>query len=192
MIIKNIGIMGPPVSGKTTTLIKLSKAHKTEPIKDLYLDEQGMKLNHIIHWKFINKEYNLNFYTLPGPVVYAHEMYPFILSMSDIVIYYFHYEMESKYAYEHEIDYLGRHACVAKRLNKLWTDIPWVFVINKKMFIENENYQVFQLPTKISAIYRPTFEILEDLRDNVIYADTYKGIGIDLIWKRIWDILSIE
>lgn len=176
---KTIGILGRPIAGKTTTLQELSKRYNLNVVNDIFLDEERNR--HLKNIQFAVENIDVEIYTLPGPVFYMDELYKFILSRADIVFYFHNLEMDYKYDNDVELDYFHHHYYIANKLNKLWTDIPWQFVLNKRRYVQFTDFKEIQFDTIVPI----------DLQQQALRTDTYRGIGIELIWQRILELIHI-
>jgi hypothetical protein len=157
---KGISICGAPLVGKTEILRRLSKL--TGPRKPSW---KG-RLDRYACLRIANELCKVKVRSFTGSIFYRDEAYSYLLSRADIVVYVFSPDMESSFQskiFEHYIR-------IAKELNKFWTDIPWIFVFNK-----------VDRGSKFPDIKQAP----DNLEELLIRTIAYKGIGIDLLWKRI-------
>ncbi len=125
-----VGICGAPLSGKATLLRAMSKRLNAGAPREA-LDDTGR----LRSFEATSRERRWRFICTTGHIFYERAMIHRILDEVQVVCYVFastgaaadvaeedeQYQLERFYAHESEAQELGRH----------WTDVPWVFVLNK-------------------------------------------------------------
>lgn len=166
MICKNISICGAPLAGKAS-LIKVLK-QKYEGVfyrKTVEGSLIGIRI------KKASQEFIV--YTSSGVHWEVEEVVTELLLGTDLVVYLFSTCVEQE---EMQIQYFEIYKNTAQRLGKLWSEIPWIFVLN-----EIGGKLIF--PEGIYLHLETQFELI---RVNV-----QSGDGVDLLWKQILKTAAI-
>ena len=67
------------------------------------------------------------------------------------------------------------YVTAAKELKATWTDVPWLFVLNK-IDLKQGNPLIHRIP--------------EEYRDQIIQTCATDGRGVDILWQRILDTVA--
>jgi hypothetical protein len=172
MVNKSIGICGSPLVGKLGILEAFATFGQINKKINYRFEIDNTKFEVIRCLKTVIDNNILIFYTTFGAIFYEPQTFEHILSKVDIVIYVF--SSSKRVIVQHQIDRFNLYVTIAKKIKKLWTDVPWIVVVT-------------DINTTLDKITFPNIEIPVQLQNNIVpIALHYLGNqGVDLLLDKI-------
>ena len=116
---------------------------------------------------------SLHFQWLGGSIFYPEEMNRKALKNAEMVVYVVSTNDIGGPGFQEEK--WDEYVTAAKELKATWTDVPWLFVLNK-IDLKQGNPLIHRIP--------------EEYRDQIIQTCATDGRGVDILWQRILDTVA--
>lgn len=193
MMTNRIAVCGAPLAGKRTFLEALARetnvpARMVSESSRVSLARQVLTVQELDSISNLFIPYNdreINLYTASGALWRPHKIYNYLLSQADAVVYVFSnliFDLDESAQQEAQEKIFAKHVELAKKHGKLWTQIPWIVVVNKADVGPEIKGTDFSLPSQL-----PDY-----LKTRSIRTIAYKGVGDDLVWQRILEAVQGE
>jgi hypothetical protein len=172
---KVIAICGAPYVGKSTIMGAIGK-YIGQPNLLLQASETEPNARLDVTYDSIN----LQFTTRSGAYLYPDVMIPQILARAEVVIYVLEPCLPNgnslNFTHDYYEKYFDHFVYHAQKLHALWTDIPWIVVLNKIDLARNPPPGISLFP--------------ETLSSEIVGCAAAKDIGIPNLWSKL--IKTIE
>ncbi len=184
-----VSICGAPLVGKWQILDKLARAVDCRPIAQRNLGKPGVNLVrlHVSRDKLDrSRKATLSSWETPvaeiqlrltsGAMFYREPAIEGVLMGASIVCYVVASE-EGGPNREFQEDYFNSYMDILREKNLTWDDVPWFWILNK-VDLGSTNPLKHEIPREQQARIIPTVAI--------------KATGVDLVWKRILNLLEAK